>query len=287
MPDLEELRRRLQTTTDPHEFYRIERALERGVDSTRSSSDARPKRRAIESGSLDEFVQSSAMFVEPTDERVCPNCDAEMRLYTYESTLVCSVCGCTISYFDYHIQNATYDQELNLDTSNPFSYKRVSHFNEFLAQFQGKEASRIPEKVLENLHAELQKERLDVSKVTKTKLRELLRKLDMSKYYDNIPQILRELTGDQNALPEIPEMVEARLRDMFVAIQEPFSRHCPSDRVNFLSYSYVLYKFCELIGEYDLMEQFTLLKNRERLYEHDKIWKLICNDLGWDFYRTI
>lgn len=284
-----ELIRLRDATQDPDEYYRYQKLLELAHQKPRKESvpNDPPKPKAVQHGSLDDYIQSSARFAVPTDDRECPECREELVIYAHESTLVCLSCGFTTPYFDYQIQNATYDQELNLDCSNSFSYKRVSHFNEFLAQIQGKEASRIPDDVLELLRTEFKKERVDPLKLTKTKLRELLRKLDCAKYYDNIPQILRELTGDHHALPEIPEPVEVRLRDMFVAIQEPFQRHCPEDRVNFLSYSYVLYKFCELLGEYELMDHFTLLKNRERLYEHDKIWKCICNDLSWDFYKTI
>jgi len=29
------------------------------------------------------------------------------------------------------------------------------------------------------------------------------------------------------------------------------------------------------------------LKNREKLYLHEKIWKKICNDLGWTFIPSM
>ena len=40
---------------------------------------------------------------------------------------------------------------------------------------------------------------------------------------------------------------EEQLRNMFKEIQIPFMNNCPEERKNFLSYSYVLYKFCELL----------------------------------------
>ena len=56
---------------------------------------------------------------------------------------------------------------------------------------------------------------------------------------------------------------------MFQQIQIPFSNNCPPNRKNFLSYAYVLHKFCELL-EYDyLLHIFPLLKSREKLLQQD------------------
>ena len=70
-------------------------------------------------------------------------------------------------------------------------------------------------------------------------------------------------------------------------IQIPFIKHCPKDRKNFLSYSYVLHKFVELLGLDEYKICFPLLKSREKLHQQDKIWKGICNILRWEFIRSI
>ena len=80
---------------------------------------------------------------------------------------------------------------------------------------------------------------------------------------------------------------EEQLRMMFKEIQVPFMNNCPETRSNFLSYSYVLHKFCELL-EYDyLLAHFPLLKSREKLLQQDKIWKLICKELQWQYIASI
>ena len=70
-------------------------------------------------------------------------------------------------------------------------------------------------------------------------------------------------------------------------IQIPFIRHCPKDRKNFLSYSYVLHKFVELLGLDEFLPSFPLLKSREKLHQQDLIWEKICRDLGWEFIRSL
>ena len=53
--------------------------------------------------------------------------------------------------------------------------------------------------------------------------------------------------------PKLSPELEARLKAMFAEIQEPFERNCPPNRKNFLSYSFSLYKMCELLGEDHLL----------------------------------
>ena len=87
--------------------------------------------------------------------------------------------------------------------------------------------------------------------------------------------------------PSLSIKEEEHLRALFKEIQLPFSNNCPEDRKNFLSYSYVLHKFCELL-EYDyLLPHFPLLKSREKLLQQDIIWKLICKDLNWQYIASI
>jgi hypothetical protein len=85
----------------------------------------------------------------------------------------------------------------------------------------------------------------------------------------------------------MPQELEERLRIMFKDIQTPFEKHCPSERKNFLSYSYVLYKFCELLGEDEYLQYFPLLKSKEKLYNQDVLFKKICEELRWEFIPTI
>ena len=81
--------------------------------------------------------------------------------------------------------------------------------------------------------------------------------------------------------------LEERLRSMFKDIQIPFMKHCPPSRKNFLSYSYVLHKFIQLLEKDEFLKYFPLLKSREKLHEQDLIWKKICVELNWQFIKSI
>ena len=57
-----------------------------------------------------------------------------------------------------------------------FAYKRINHFNEWLAQFQAKETTDIPKELYDQILIEIKKERIDnMSKLTQSKIREILK----------------------------------------------------------------------------------------------------------------
>jgi hypothetical protein len=166
-----------------------------------------------------------------------------------------------------------------------YAYKRINHFNEWLAQFQAKESTEIPQEVFDAILFEIKKERItNMATLKRSTLREILKKIKFNKY-EHIPHILNRLNG-QNA-PVMKREDEEKLRHMFKEIQPSFQKHRPEDRSNFLSYSFILYKFCEILELDEFLTCFPLLKNRDKLYMQDKIWQKICADLHWEFIRTI
>ena len=122
---------------------------------------------------------------------------------------------------------------------------------------------------------------LDIRTVNYSQIRNILKKLRYNKYYDHIPHLINIISGEK--APKLNPESEEILRSLFKEIQLPFMKHCPASRKNFLSYSYVLHKFCELL-EYDhLLSFFPLLKSREKLQQQDQIWKKICEELKWEY----
>ena len=102
---------------------------------------------------------------------------------------------------------------------------------------------------------------------------------------ENIEVVINMITGKK--APIITRQCEELLRNMFKEIQVPFMKNCPEERKNFLSYSYVLHKFCELLELDYLLEYFPLLKSREKLQQQDVIWKKITAKLNWEFIPSI
>ena len=214
---------------------------------------------------------------------ICSSCNSVLTLKTVDSVLCCENCGFTEKII-INSEKVSYKDPPR--ESSYFAYKRINHFNEWLAQFQAKETTDIPQEVYDGIMKELKKDKfIKLEELSYKTVREILKKLKYNKYYEHIPHIINIING--RPAPVLTRQYEDQLRMMFKEIQTPFMEHCPSDRKNFLSYSYVLHKFCELLELDELLSYFPLLKSREKLQQQDNIWEKICNSLQWQYIPSI
>jgi len=214
----------------------------------------------------------------------CSHCQGQSKdILVNEGIICCRDCN-TIEYIITDNEKPSYKdppKEISY-----FSYKRINHFSEWLNQIQGKETTDIPEEVFNKIMLELNKQRIyNLATVTPLKIREILKKHKINKYYEHIPYILNKITGIPN--PHLNTELEEKLKNMFKEIQVPFLKYSPNNRKNFLSYSYVLHKFIQILGKDQFLKYFPLLKSRDKLHQQEQIWKCICEDLGWKFIRSI
>jgi hypothetical protein len=227
----------------------------------------------------DSFLDINA-FIRPSD--VCQYCfKGELIPLDDEGVLICNFCSKNVQYL---IENEKPSYKEPPKEVCFYAYKKINHFKEILAQFQGKETTQIPEEVIENLKQQIKKERIDMNKMTYYKTKEVLKKLGYNKYYEHI-NFIKDKLGLKP--PIISQELEEILCNFFMEIQYPYAKHCPDYRVNFLHYYYVLYKLFELLGENHYLEEIPMLKDREKLIEQDTIWKKICEELDWEFIATI
>lgn len=214
----------------------------------------------------------------------CRGCGNQFSRYIDSSLSeeICTVCGIT----DYQLgEEVGYKEEQEMEKNTVYSYKRENHFNEWISQFQAKESTSVPIEVIDQLRSEFRKQKVkDLSEITHEKVKTLLKKLNFAKYYEHVPYIATIVSGITP--PTMPQDTEDKLRLLFHKIQAPFDKHKPSTRKNFLSYSYTLFKMCELLGEDQYLPCFPLLKSREKLYIQDQIWEKICTELQWEFIKT-
>ena len=214
----------------------------------------------------------------------CPDCDSKTTNDISSGLMVCFNCGLAEKSNISSLPEWNYAE--THEYVKPYSYKRTNHFKEWINQIQGREGTLIPEDVIDLLIIEIRKERLrDKSLITYSKIKEFLKKLKLNKYYEHIPNIIHKITGNKQLI--INNELQEKLVSMFNDIQEPFDKNCPKNRKNFLSYSYTLYKFFQLLNKDEYLIYFPLLKSREKLFEQENIWKKICIDLKWTFIPCI
>lgn len=245
------------------------------------ANDSGPSRKQM----FDEYISRmklGAVAETNVDTEHCNRCNVARDEIASEGILVCPMCGSE----EYMMVVSDFPSFRDPPKErNNYAYKKINHLNEILNQFQAKESTIIPDEVMNEVVCEIKKRRIqNIAELCEKDIREILKKLNRSKYYEHAAHIVSRLNG--NPPPTITPEIEEKIRAMFQDIQAPFLLYCPNDRTNFLSYSYILYKFFELLELDEYKVYFPLLKSRDRLIAHDQIWKKICDYLKWEFIRS-
>jgi hypothetical protein len=165
------------------------------------------------------------------------------------------------------------------------AYVKLNHFKEILSQFQAKETTQIPDEVIEQIKARIKKERIaNIKTITYEKMREILKTINLNRYFEHI-QYINSILGINP--PLMSEELHETLCVLFVEIQRPWAIHCPPERNNFFNYTYTLYQLCVLLNQTQYLPYIPMMKDRDKQYEQDMIWKKVCDDLDWVFFPTV
>ena len=222
-------------------------------------------------------------FVVTSD--VCQYCfKGEMIPQDEEGILICNNDQCA-KFITYIVDSS---KPANKEPPNEVSYTayiRLNHFKEILSQFQAKETTQIPPDVIAQIKARIKKERIkDYKQIDYDKMREILKKLGLNKYFEHI-QYINSMFGIKP--PVMNEELHETLCVLFIEIQKPWAVHCPPNRTNFFNYTYTLYQLCVLLDQTQYLPYIPMMKDREKQLEQDMIWKKVCNDLDWEFFPTV
>ena len=268
-------------------FFKIKATLEKdGSDTANPNSEKYSQSKKLyqkywrnvngEIGNIQDFIQSSD---------VCEFCRrGEMIPQDEEGILICNNKDCG-KFVTYILDN---NKPTNKEPPNEVSYTayiRLNHFKEILSQFQAKETTQIPDEVINAIRARIKKERIeDMSQITYDKMRDILRKLGLNKYFEHI-QYINSLFGIKP--PIMNEELHETLCVLFIEIQKPWAMHCPANRTNFFNYTYTLYQLCVLLDQTQYLPYIPLLKDLEKQRAQDQIWQQVCNTLGWLYIPSI
>lgn len=160
-------------------------------------------------------------------------------------------------------------------------------FKEFMTRLEGLERTEIPQIVIHRLIEEFGKRVINPvqnpEEVTYWRVRQYLQELGYSHFFENIMKIISILTK----VPPLTFSVEQReiLISRFLLIQQAFEKH-KGQRKNFLSYSYVMFKFCEMLGYDEFLPFLPLLKAPQNQIAADRIWREICKECDYTFIPT-
>ena len=271
------------TTSKNQLLFNIFKVKQKECDNEKDKDNTENKNKNIVQkylSNIDESFIDMNSYIRETD--ICQNCfKGEMIPLDDEGILICNICAVNIPYL---IENEKPSYKEPPKEVCFYAYKKINHFKEILAQFQGKETTQIPDEVIEQIHLQIKKERISIDHLSHHKTKEILKKLGFNKYYEHIAFIKNKLGIKP---PVFSPELEDTLCNLFMEIQSPYAKTCPDYRVNFLNYYYVLFKFCELLEENHFLNDIPLLKDREKLIEQDETWKKMCVELDWEFIPTV
>jgi len=242
--------------------------------------DEKPKNKINKTELFEKYCQiTEGIRVNPDDGskriKYCLECKIEKILNLVESSYICSLCG--------DMEMIIMDEDVQIKDYSP--YKRLNRFREWLNAFQAKQSPEIDDSLYKDIIDELNKRRIsDLSILNREKMRSILKKLKFNHLYEHTHYIINKLSGLPP--PKITRDMEKMFIRMFLMIQDPWTKYKPIDRKNFLSYGYVLHKFCELLELDHLLDCFPLHKQLDILMDNDSIWKKICGNLNWDFISS-
>ena len=215
---------------------------------------------------------------------LCSNCNkGNMINLQHEAISICIECG----YQDFLLAEQNRPIMINDKKDNiHYSYKRINHFREWCNQVQGKESTDIPNEVFDKILNELKKEKItDTKTLTPKHMRSILKKLRTHKYYEHAAYIINRINGVPP--PQFSPELEQTLSNMFMQTQPLFIKHAPSNRLNFISYSYILHKFFLILDLREYLPLFPLLKSRQKIAQNEETFKKICNELKWKWIPSI
>lgn len=228
------------------------------------------------------IMDNRASAIVPVVRELCHKCALPLKI-TAEAQLACPECGLAVRYLDSTAFSMAYGDEVDF---THFSYKREAHMQECMNQFQAKQSTEVPREVLSRILARL-REKYHVQEpddILQEMIKPVLKTLQLRKLYEHSMLIFTQLSGKPP--PRMTPEQERNIKMLFRAIQTPFDKHRPPERRNFLSYSYCLFKFCQVLGYTQFLRYFSLLKGDDKLHKQDMVMVKIFRELEWEWIPT-
>lgn len=223
-------------------------------------------------------------------DNICKTCNIEYEISEGHSVCTnCGACSVTVEFSN----TVSYKDLQSYEFKPQFTYEKISHLEDWLRRFEAKDQKIIPQTVIDLIIVEANKEKItNLNDLSEDKVKKYLKKLSLTQYYDNVISIINRINGRQpfTLTPDI----EDKIKYMFLQIQEPFNRHKPKNRKNFLSYSYTLHKLFQILDLHEISCYFPLLKNIDKLRLQDETFKKIVEEMSikdkstnWRFIPSI
>src|SRR3989338_5393611 len=211
---------------------------------------------------------------------LCPLCQKEME--PCEIGVQCNVCAT----FMETLESTSSHREL-YQSNSKILYERRKNFEDTIKSFSGKQTKPIPDSVYSVIDSSLKRYGIDKPNITKDIIYLILKEEKLSENYSDINLIHSVLTGIPP--PNIDDF-EISLLHRYDLFEEIYPDVKPEDRQNSLHNPYLLWAFLLMEGYKCKVEDFSTLKTRDVIIEHDEVMRRGCviladkyPDINWKF----
>jgi hypothetical protein len=230
----------------------------------------------------------------------CMNCRSDISLSELNDIgmLVCSVCGTETVTLATTISYNEESAPINANVGNLKDYEDRENFYKAMIKYQGKQPNKLQPHLYEKLDEyfisinypigkEISAMQLndDIGTSIKTRgnssrslMLKALKDIGMSNHYEDINLLCQLYWGWK--LPDLSNLEETIMKDYDLS-QEVFERH-KGDRKSCLNIQYRLWRHLSRRGHPCKPNNFKIIKTPEIIKYYERIWEIICKELGWD-----
>jgi Poxvirus Late Transcription Factor VLTF3 like len=262
---------------------------------TRRETDTEKRKKEL----IETFIRIASDFVingisyipEPSKNVECKlscQCGNATDFETREGSVICENCGLETETTS---AQSTFKDIDRINTHTKYRYEKSLHFNEAIAQYQGKQNKYIDDSIYPRIEAwaikhnllDLEHKDKRYSKFKKDHLRLMLsesKDKTLTDHHEDVHLIYSKFTGKPCA--DISHL-EAKLKANFDLIEQAFWASPEIDRNNILNGAFVLANLLEMEGYPVNEEDFPGLKTSTRQEDHEALFTYLCQKAGINY----
>lgn len=224
----------------------------------------------------------------------CESCNS-INFDIIDNEYICIECGTVI---EKEMENSSYSDVDRINITVKYNYDRIPNFRDIIYQYQAKQNIVIKPEVYDDIIAECKKikgllvgnentnKNIRYRKITKENIINFLKHLNYSEYYAHVHLIHWKLTGKPPN--NISHLEDILLDDFSILVKAYFIKKkngtLKTTRKSFPNKQHIFYQLL-LRHHFDCdKNDFSLLKNIDRISQHDSICEELFESQGWSYY---
>lgn len=233
-------------------------------------------------------IDADVPFEDNSSDLKC-DCGDTLNFVENDNCLTCKKCG---TEHEIMTNSNSYKDIQRINMSVKYKYERASHFRDSLLQLQGKQNKKINKKVFDDLEREFDKHGLLVKSsdfyekhknITRNHILMFLSEVGHNKHYEDVNLIAKYYGAKVHDISHLEKV----LMEDFDTVLAAYEKLDNTNRSNFLNNQYVLYQLLKRRKYKCNKSDFNIIESKDRLLNHDEIFRRICQICQWTFTPVV